>query len=133
MRLIVLISILSYSAITAQTDWERWSKKEISIVPDSIKKSSIDNSFISFLYKSYNYMISDLDGDNCAFEPSCSLFFVEAVKSTNFLEGALLFADRFVRDLNILKMNSYEFKNGKFYDPIEHYIFHQNKEKVNSQ
>ncbi|MDD3559351.1 MAG: membrane protein insertion efficiency factor YidD [Melioribacteraceae bacterium] len=123
MKLIILILIIFSISITAQTDWERWSKKEISIAPDSTAKLNIDNSFISFFYKSYKFLISDLDGDNCAFEPSCSLFFVEAVKSTNILEGALLFADRFTRDLNVLKMKNYDFKNGKFYDPIDHYIF----------
>ncbi|MCO6474170.1 MAG: membrane protein insertion efficiency factor YidD [Melioribacteraceae bacterium] len=123
MKLIILILIIFSISITAQTDWERWSKKEISIAPDSTAKLNIDNSFISFFYKSYKFLISDLDDDNCAFEPSCSLFFVEAVKSTNILEGALLFADRFTRDLNVLKMKNYDFKNGKFYDPIDHYIF----------
>lgn len=132
MKLFFLIFIVITSVSLAQTDWERWEKKEISFIPHDEEKSSLDNSLINLFYKSYKFFISDLDGDNCAFEPSCSAFFVEAIRSTNILEGSLLFADRFTRDLNFIKMNNYEFKEGKFLDHIDNYLFENNRKKSKS-
>ncbi len=68
----------------------------------------------------YGFLISDLDGDNCPFYPSCSHFFVRAVRQTNLLQGSLMFADRFTRDSNIFKdLSQYPVRvHGRLYDPV---------------
>lgn len=71
----------------------------------------------------YWFFISDLDGDNCPFRPSCSSFFVESAKETNVLQAALMFFDRFTRDMNIYKGHTHypRVQNGYYYDPVTLY------------
>jgi putative component of membrane protein insertase Oxa1/YidC/SpoIIIJ protein YidD len=128
--LIILISALLSINLFAQTDWEKWGKAEI----DYKVKSSLrhrDYSFNSdnagkFVLKSfvnaYWFFISEVDGDNCPFRPSCSAFFVDAVNETNFYQGTLMFFDRFTRDLNIFKKGEYpRTREGYYYDPTSLY------------
>jgi putative component of membrane protein insertase Oxa1/YidC/SpoIIIJ protein YidD len=123
LALLFLISL----GLNAQSDWERWEAKE----PDFKIKSPYystrlyDNSnsgmeILTAVRNGYAFLISDHDGDNCPFYPSCSRFFVLSVKETNFLQGLLMFADRFTRDTNIFKnFNKYpKHKSGKLYDPV---------------
>ncbi len=120
----------------AQTDWVRWSGAEISyeIKKQEKKNYAIGNAspgtkFLSGIKNAYYFLISDLDGDNCPFYPSCSNFFVASVKETNLVQGGLMFADRFIRDLNPIKgLNHYPFySNGKLLDPPENYTLIFNK------
>jgi len=60
----------------------------------------------------YWFAISEPDGDNCPFYPSCSSFLVEGIQSYGFFRGSLLFWDRFTRDTN--------FTNRKKKYPILH-------------
>lgn len=71
----------------------------------------------------YWFFISDLDGDNCPFYPTCSSFFVKASKETNIVQGTLMFFDRFTRDFNLYKRHEHYpvVKNNHFYDPVELY------------
>ncbi len=71
----------------------------------------------------YSFFISDHDGDNCPFYPTCSEFFVQAVRETNFFQGFFMFADRFTRDTNLLKgMKHYPLHvSERFYDPVCNY------------
>jgi putative component of membrane protein insertase Oxa1/YidC/SpoIIIJ protein YidD len=128
--LIILISALLSINLFAQTDWEKWGKAEI----DYKVKSSLrhrDYCFNSdntgkFVLKSfvnaYWFFISEVDGDNCPFRPSCSAFFVDAVNETNFYQGTLMFFDRFTRDLNIFKKGEYpRTREGYYYDPTSLY------------
>lgn len=70
----------------------------------------------------YKFFISDLDGKNCPFHPSCSEFFVEAVQRTSLIKGALMFSDRFTRDINLIKIHHYpRHKSGYLYDPVNNY------------
>ena len=133
--LILLISTIGFS----QTDWERWGAKEVSYlepVPVKTKytldNSSIENFIISSSRSAYKFFISDLDGDNCPFHPTCSSFFVEAVKETNIFQGALMFADRFTRDLNLIKVkNQYPLtKDYHFYDPVDNYTLNPSRIKI---
>lgn len=72
----------------------------------------------------YWLLISNVDGDNCPFEPSCSQFFIDATDQTNFLTAVLLFSDRFQRDSNFLNRLKYKrTKNHKLLDPIQNYLF----------
>ncbi|MBU0475828.1 MAG: membrane protein insertion efficiency factor YidD [Bacteroidetes bacterium] len=94
---------------------------------------------MSFMQQSYSFLISDLDGDNCPFYPTCSSFFVQSVNETNIIKGTLMFADRFTRDSNIFKSRSHYPKHisGKLFDPIQNYlltdstiIFHSREKTV---
>lgn len=119
---ILLFSRLSF----AQVEFEKWEAK----TPNYVLVSSLNNkdfqslSLLSSLQKVYTLLISEPDGDNCPFSPSCSNFFIEAVEKSNIITGAFLFADRFTRDMNPFKdSNQYrKLKNKKLYDPVEKYI-----------
>lgn len=136
MKSLFIISLVAFSILNAQTDWEKWEAKEISYkISDSklVSKSDLSkyrqassnfrNKLINAAKSIYKFFISDLDGDNCPFYPSCSEFFVQAVKETNILKGTLMFVDRFTRDMNFFKgTNHYpHYINGKYYDPAINY------------
>jgi putative component of membrane protein insertase Oxa1/YidC/SpoIIIJ protein YidD len=128
------------TSIFAQTDWERWGKAETdySVASSSITNNqSMDTSLLSLLKEGYSFFISDLDGDNCPFYPTCSNFFIQSVSKTNIFQGTLMFADRFTRDSNVFKSHKQysQYRNGRLYDPIDNYllndslieIYHENK------
>jgi hypothetical protein len=154
MRNVILIFIISFflgPLLFAQTDWQRWGKSEISYSTDlknPVNNSSESNSSESnsskadenkesesfggvFLNTSkflYNFFISDLDGDNCPFQPTCSSFFIQSVKATNLFQGILMFSDRFTRDMNLVKINHYAFsKNMHLFDPVTNYMLKPEK------
>jgi putative component of membrane protein insertase Oxa1/YidC/SpoIIIJ protein YidD len=91
------------------------------------------NNFGDFVSKtiaySYWYFISDVDGDNCPFRPSCSEFLMRSVQETNIAQGMLMFFDRFTRDLNIYKGHDHypRLKSGYFFDPPVNYTLNQEK------
>jgi len=137
-KIIILTSILTIT-IPAQADWQRWNAKEISyLIPVKEKNStpsndsSVGNFILSNARNFYKFFISDLDGDNCPFNPTCSSFFISAVKETNIFQGSLMFADRFTRDLNLFKVKSmYPLtKDYHFYDPVYNYTLHPGKIKI---
>lgn len=126
------LSVLIFScSLYAQTDWQRWQKSEINYVVkiDNSERSyslRADDPF-EFLLKTsavtYWFFVSDLDGDNCPFDPSCSSFFLAAVKTSNIVEGTLMFADRFTRDFNVFNRNDYRVTRfGRLADPAEKYL-----------
>ncbi len=125
---ILILVLFITNAAFAQTDWERWGEHKISytISPsiENMHTEKTSNDFAAISQKLYKNLFSNYDGDNCAFYPSCSAFFVKAVHKTNFINGALLFVDRFTRDLNFAKaLNNYPiYKDGHFYDPLTKYI-----------
>lgn len=132
----IFLLILFTSEVCSQTDWEKWDKAEYDYrIEENFRER--DYSFDSdnpgeFVLKSfangYWFFISDVDGDNCPFRPSCSAFFLDAVKETNIFQGSLMFFDRFTRDLNIFKKGNYpKVKSGRYYDPADLYTSSQNK------
>ncbi|GAB6282412.1 MAG: hypothetical protein STSR0008_11570 [Ignavibacterium sp.] len=135
---LILISKFVYP----QIEYEKWNKKEISYLKNDLlenRKISLSNkNIVNVLTKSiiniYWVFISDVDGDNCSFQPSCSSFFVEALAHTNFFESTLLFADRFTRDSNIFDKNKKYIltKYNKLYDPIDNNINFDSSLKVHS-
>ena len=135
MKIILIILLLDVS-IFAQSDWKKWEAKSVSFELSSFEKKnySIDSTnlsttVLSFLRNGYYFFISDLDGDNCPFHPSCSRFFIEAVKETNLFQGLLMFADRFTRDINFLRsVSNYSIQsNGKLLDPAFNYTLNIHK------
>ncbi|MFA4923610.1 MAG: membrane protein insertion efficiency factor YidD [Ignavibacteriaceae bacterium] len=138
MKIVLLALIISYS-LFAQTDWQRWQKTEINYsekIDAAERNYSINGSDpFEFLLKSsavaYWFLISDVDGDNCPFDPSCSSFFLESVKASNLVEGTLMFADRFTRDINVFNRSNYRVtKNRRLADPPEKYLLTNARPKV---
>ncbi len=127
-KVFFILSIFTGVILTAQPELRKWEGEKISyLLPVSSDKNVIskeDDSILSEFKFFYKNFVSDLDGDNCPFYPSCSNFFIEAVRETNFFQGSLLFADRFMRDMNFFKYyNHYPIhSSGRFYDPVEKYL-----------
>lgn len=132
--LVILISVLS---IAAQTDLQRWVKADFhySKGPTENKRdfSLSSENAASYLLKAgasvYWVFISDVDGDNCPFYPSCSTFFIESVRETNILQGTLMFFDRFTRDMNIAERHKHYpvIKKGRLYDPAVLYTLNDKR------
>lgn len=123
---IILIILFFYGSFYSQTDWKRWEKTETNYqLPNNFQHR--DYSFdsgnpvklvVKSLANAYWFFISDVDGNNCPFKPSCSLFFVQSVEETNLAQATLMFFDRFTRDINIFKKGHYPLtRDGYFYDP----------------
>lgn len=134
----IIFSFLFVVSSVAQTDWQRWDKSKLNYLKESFDSkrnySCSDNSLLYIFSKSiinaYWIFISDVDGDNCPFHPSCSSFFLQSVQETNLLQGALMFFDRFTRDSNPVGREDHYpvYKNYRFYDPPELYTL--KKEKI---
>lgn len=128
-RLILLVFIIPVLSISAQIEKEKWKASNILYQKGTNSVTSqIDSSYtyidaLKFVYKNF---ISDVDGDNCPFQPSCSSFFVKSVKSTNFFQGLLMGADRLTRDINLVKDHYPITHDGHFLDPSENYLLDKN-------
>ncbi|MGE5429820.1 MAG: membrane protein insertion efficiency factor YidD [Syntrophomonadaceae bacterium] len=140
MRIFVIICLILFASALShaqETDWQRWGKSEIkyAAVPEKQSSSGESKSFGNLLlgtsHSLYNFVISDLDGDNCPFEPTCSNFFIQSVRATNIFQGSLMFFDRFTRDMNILKINHYPVTadRRRFTDPVMNYTLRPEKIK----
>jgi len=124
--LLIFLFLIEINTLNAQQENHKWQAVSVlyTINHQSETSKNAEQGFLGLLHRNYKFFISDLDGDNCPFYPSCSGFFVESVKRTNFLQGSLLFIDRFTRDMNFFKsFDQYPIhKSGKFFDPISNYI-----------
>ena len=139
---IFFISVLLFTvSVFAQPDragktgdnaaWVKWGKADYRYEkPNNFRHRvySFDTESVSdFIARStanvYGYFISDLDGDNCPYRPTCSAFFVQASKETNIFQGTLMFSDRFTRDFNFYKRYEHypRVKDGHYYDPVSLY------------
>lgn len=126
----LFLIILSISAF-AQSEKSKWGKADYSYrVESSIESRDYSVNFdnpLNAIAKSvinvYWYFISDLDGDNCPFHPSCSSFYLDAVEETNIVQGTLMFFDRFTRDASAVgRYERYpKYKSGKLFDPANLY------------
>ena len=134
----LFFTFISLTALLfSQTDWEKWGKAELPYgIRNNISKRDYDihdNNAGQIVLKTiaagYWIFISDVDGDNCPFSPTCSSFFLQSVKETNIIQGTLMFADRFTRDMDIFgRLNHYPIAGNKhFYDPPSLYALNSNK------
>lgn len=133
-----MFSFLIVVSSVAQTDWQRWEKTKSNYLKETIHSqrdySYQDNSlsyiFSKTLINAYWLLISDIDGDNCPFHPTCSAFFIEAIDETNLIQGTLMFFDRITRDTNpVSRENHYPvYKNFRYFDPPQLYTL--NKDKI---
>jgi putative component of membrane protein insertase Oxa1/YidC/SpoIIIJ protein YidD len=125
--IVIILAAISFS----QTETERWEKKTDPYLlkePPAHRDYSLNTSSAgSFMAKAaasvYWFIISDQDGDNCPFSPSCSNFFIQSVSKTDLFQGTIMAADRFTRDMNIFnRREKYPIiKDGRLYDPPELY------------
>jgi putative component of membrane protein insertase Oxa1/YidC/SpoIIIJ protein YidD len=131
----ILFSSLFITSAFCQLENLKWQKAEPSY-ENPTKKTQREYSFEAdnpgeFILKSltnaYWFFISDVDGDNCPFHPTCSTFFLQSTKEKNILQASLMFFDRFTRDMNIAKgLDHYpKFSDGHFYDPPQNYTLNQ--------
>ncbi len=139
MKIIFIILILSSTYLWAQTDWVRWGKADYSYQQKdpsfernySIDSQNLGRAALKSFADAYWILISDVDGDNCSFSPTCSNFFVQSVEKTNIVQGTLMFFDRFTRDMDIFgKLGQYpRVPDGHYYDPISLYTLNPRKIK----
>jgi hypothetical protein len=136
----LLIIVCSWMAVLfSQTDWERWGKADFSFEINkdksqrnySINGDNTGQIILKAAAVGYWFFISNVDGDNCPFSPTCSSFFLQSVKETNIVQGTLMFSDRFTRDMNIIgRLSHYPIaKNRHYYDPPTLYTLDKNKIK----
>ena len=137
--LTVLIFLTAAGNIFSQSEWKKWGKADYSYeLPSnegkrdySLDEKGAGNILLKSAADAYWIFISDVDGDNCSFSPTCSSFFLQAVHQTDIVQGALMFFDRFTRDMDIYKKyDQYpRVKDGHFYDPPALYTLNKNKIK----
>ena len=135
----ILFCLIHFN-VFPQAEFEKWEGKKISYVLNENSTSSelnfdaenIPELFLKSLTNLYWFFISDVDGDNCPFSPTCSAFLIESIEETNVIKGALMFADRFTRDINFFdKAMNYPFlKRGKLFDPPQNYTLNPESIKV---
>ena len=124
--LTVFIFVFGTSRIFSQSENVKWSKADYSYaIPAknnerdfAVNEKGIGNILLKSAADAYWFFISDVDGDNCSFSPTCSSFLLLSVRRTNLIQGTLMFFDRFTRDMDIYKINHYpRVKDGHYYDP----------------
>jgi putative component of membrane protein insertase Oxa1/YidC/SpoIIIJ protein YidD len=137
-KIFFLLIFISSSAF-CQLDNQKWKKADLTYQkPNNFRHRNYSIEFNDagdFVKKSvaytYWFFISDVDGDNCPFRPSCSAFLIQSVEETNIAQGMLMFFDRFTRDMNIYKRHDHypHVKTGYYYDPPTNYTLKE--EKIN--
>ena len=132
-----LIILLFTTSAFCQLDELKWQKAVLSYQkPDEFRtrEYSFDADYTGeFIKKSfvnaYWFFISDVDGDNCPFRPSCSAFLLQSINETNIFQASLMFFDRFTRDMNIAKGPDHypRVSTGYFYDPPKNYTLNRGR------
>lgn len=134
----LILFILQFT-IYSQTDWVRWEKSDPAYqIKDSYLERNYDLSIesasdiiIKPVINAYWFFISDVDGANCPFNPSCSSFLVQSIKETNPVQGIFMFFDRSTRDTNIFGRQEHypRFGDKHFYDSVTLYTLDKQKIK----
>lgn len=136
-KITLFLASLFISSAFCQIENLKWQKADVSY-EGQIHYNKRNYSFESddtgeFLAKSfanaYWFFISDVDGDNCPFKPTCSAFLLQSIKETNIFQASLMFFDRFTRDMNIAKNHNHypRVSAGYFYDPPQNYTLNLNR------
>jgi len=135
-KLVFFVLLFSITAF-CQTEQLKWQKADISYEKEnnfrhrdySFQFNDAGEVVKKSLAMTYWFFISDVDGDNCPFRPSCSSFLIDAAKETNILQTSLMFFDRFTRDMNVFKRKNHypRVKDGHYYDPPLNYTLSETK------
>jgi putative component of membrane protein insertase Oxa1/YidC/SpoIIIJ protein YidD len=139
-KYVITLFLILQHTVFSQTDWVRWEKSDPTYQSKNpfierkydLSVESVSDIIVKPVINAYWFFVSDVDGANCPFQPSCSSFFVESIKETNPVQGALMFFDRFTRDTNIFgRQNQYpKFDSKHYYDPISLYTLDETKIKI---
>ncbi|MBK6681834.1 MAG: membrane protein insertion efficiency factor YidD [Ignavibacteriales bacterium] len=130
MKLLCVLCVLC-GLFNSQSFTQSWEPKPIDYTEEIQAKSKyykiegdIPEAAFKLLVNGYRLFISEPDGENCPFNPSCSRFFVEALGQTNIIEAFLLTSDRLIRDTSFgNKFKHYHIdKYGYLVDPPSRYI-----------
>jgi len=129
------ILLITQVAINSQTDWVRWEKSDLTYQLKNnylereydLSIESVSDVIVKPVINAYWFFVSDVDGANCPFQPSCSSFLVQSIKETNVFQGVVMFFDRFTRDTNIFGRHEHYPRYGKnhFYDPVSLYTLEE--------
>lgn len=129
------ILLITQVAINSQTDWVRWEKSDLTYQLKNnylereydLSVESVSDVIVKPVINAYWFFVSDVDGANCPFQPSCSSFLVQSIKETNVFQGVVMFFDRFTRDTNIFGRHEHYPRYGKshFYDPVSLYTLEE--------
>ena len=132
---ILIFQFTNYS----QTDWVRWEKSDPNYQIENtflernydLSIESASDAIVKPLINAYWFFISDVDGANCPFNPSCSSFLAQSINETNIFQGTLMFFDRFTRDTNVFGRHEHYPRFGKnhLYDPVTLYTLDEKKIK----
>lgn len=138
-KYLLSILLIAQLAIYSQVDWVRWEKSDPTY---QLKNNYLEREYdlsiqspsdviVKPVINTYWFFVSDVDGANCPFHPSCSSFLVQSFKETNPLQGVVMFFDRFTRDTNVFGRNGHYPRYGKnhFYDPVTLYTLDEEKIK----
>jgi len=138
-KYLLIVILLSPLTIHSQTDWVRWEKSDPTYqINDTYLEREYDLSIgsttdiiVKPVVNAYWFFISDVDGDNCPFNPTCSSFLVQSIEETNVIQGTAMFFDRFTRDTNIFRRHEHYPNYGinHFYDPVSLYTLDEEKIK----
>lgn len=134
---IFFIYLFSIVALYPQASVEKWGKKQNPYLVNteyqkrdySINENNIFAASAKIVAIGYWFFISDLDGDNCPFSPSCSSFLMQSLKQTNIFKASLMFGDRFMRDANIFGRDEHYpyILHKHYYDPPSLYLLDRNE------
>jgi putative component of membrane protein insertase Oxa1/YidC/SpoIIIJ protein YidD len=137
-KYLLFVLLISHITIYSQTDWVRWEKSDATyqLKNDDLEREfdfsieSVSDVIVKPVINTYWFMVSDVDGANCPFQPSCSSFLVQSIKETNVFQGVVMFFDRFTRDTNIFGRHEHypRYSKSHFYDPVNLYTL--DKEKI---
>ena len=138
-KYLLLYILIFQFANYSQTDWGRWEKSDPNYqIEDTFLERNYDLSIESAsdvivkpVINAYWFFISDVDGANCPFNPSCSSFLAQSIKETNIFQGTLMFFDRFTRDTNVFGRHEHypRFGTNHYYDPVYLYTLDESKIK----
>jgi len=136
-KYLFLLLVISQCTIYSQTDWVRWEKSDPMYQTNNtylereydLSIESTSDIIIKPVVNTYWVFISDVDGDNCPFNPSCSSFFAQSINETNLFQATLMFFDRFTRDTNAFGRPEHypRFGRNHFYDPVSLYTLDEKK------
>lgn len=132
---ILIFHFTNYS----QTDWVRWEKSDPNYQIENtflernydLSIESASDVIVKPVINAYWFFISDVDGANCPFNPSCSSFLAQSINETNIFQGTLMFFDRFTRDTNVFGRHEHypRFGKNQLYDPVSLYTLNEERIK----
>ena len=138
-KYLLLYILIFQFANYSQTDWVRWEKSDPNYQIENtflernydLSIESASDVIVKPVINAYWFFISDADGANCPFNPSCSSFLAQSIKETNIFQGTLMFFDRFTRDTNVFGRHEHypRFGKNQLYDPVSLYTLNEERIK----